>query len=84
MSAQPVWLEALHPFGLVVTFADDSAFADVDVDALRAWVDTHKVVVLRGLAPSAPHRFAQDSRRLGPLQPWPFGAVHELTVKADA
>ena len=77
-------LSPLSPFGLQVTFAQGTSFSDVDIDALRAWTDAHKVVVLRGLDPSPPHALAVQARRLGPLQPWSFGAVHELKVKADA
>jgi alpha-ketoglutarate-dependent taurine dioxygenase/4-hydroxybenzoate polyprenyltransferase len=77
-------LTPLSPFGLQVSFAPGTAFSDIDIDDLRAWTDAHKVVVLRGLTPSPPHVFAAEARRLGPLQPWSFGAVHELKVKDDA
>jgi alpha-ketoglutarate-dependent taurine dioxygenase/4-hydroxybenzoate polyprenyltransferase len=71
-------LVPLQPFGLRVELPDGSRFGDVDVDELKGWVDQHKVVVLRGLAFEAPHQLATLCRRLGPLQPWSFGAVHEL------
>lgn len=76
--------EPLTPFGLVVTLDDGTRWADLDVASLRAWIDAHRVVVLRGLAPLAPEALAAASRALGPLQPWPFGAVHELKRAADA
>jgi alpha-ketoglutarate-dependent taurine dioxygenase len=75
--------EILTPFGLALTFPDGTRWDDLDPAQLRAWVDEHRVVVLRGLAPMAPEVLAAASRRLGPLQPWPFGAVHEIERVAD-
>ena len=75
--------EALHPFGLALTFDEGTRWDDLDPAQIRAWVDEHRVVVLSGLAPMEPEALAAASRRLGPLQPWPFGAVHELKRVAD-
>ncbi|MFO0615710.1 MAG: TauD/TfdA family dioxygenase [Polyangiaceae bacterium] len=76
-------IERLAPFGAVVRLADGTAFGDVPVEDLHAWVREHRVVVLRGLR--APERMALplDARRLGPLQAWTFGSIHELEVKPD-
>lgn len=71
-------LTPLKPFGLRVEVASGTQFSDLNVTQLKAWVDEHRVVVLRGLTPIPPHELASQCRRLGPLQPWRFGAVHEL------
>jgi alpha-ketoglutarate-dependent taurine dioxygenase/4-hydroxybenzoate polyprenyltransferase len=68
----------LEPFGIRVVFPPGTRLADVDVPLLKAWVDEHRVVQLRGISSVAPQVLAAESRRLGPLQPWSFGAVHEL------
>jgi alpha-ketoglutarate-dependent taurine dioxygenase/1,4-dihydroxy-2-naphthoate octaprenyltransferase len=68
----------LLPFGARVELPPGTELEDLDIARLRAWVDEHRVVQLRGVASLPPHRLAGASRRLGPLQPWPFGAVHEL------
>ncbi len=68
----------LTPFGLVVELREGTAWDDLDVAQVKAWVATHRVLVLRGLAALPPEALAAASRRLGPLQPWPFGSVHEL------
>jgi len=68
----------LEPFGARVELPPGTRLEDLDVQQLKAWVDEHRVVQLRGVDPVAPHVLASASRRLGPLQPWSFGAVHEL------
>lgn len=75
----------LRPFGLEVSFAPGTPWSRVDTEQVRAWVDQHRVVLLRGLEAVEPHTLAAEARRLGPLQPWRFGAVHELKQdpKAD-
>ena len=75
--------EILQPFGLALTFEGGARWDDLDPAQLRAWVDAHRVLVLRGLAPMEPQVLAAASRKLGPLQPWPFGAVHELKRVPD-
>lgn len=72
----------LQPFGLRVEFAPGTPLAALDFEELRRWVDAHRVVQLRGVAAVEAHELAALSRRLGPLQPWPFGAVHELKQAA--
>lgn len=59
-------------------------FADLDADELRGQVFTHRVVVLRGLVPEGPVDWPVSVKRLGPLQAWPFGSVHEIKVDRDA
>ena len=68
----------LEPFGARVELPPGTHLADLDVALLKAWVDEHRVVQLRGVESVLPHLLASASRRLGPLQPWSFGAVHEL------
>ena len=71
-------LVPLLPFGARIDLPPGTRLEDVDVALLKTWVDEHRVVQLRGAVPVAPHVLAAQSRRLGPLQPWSFGAVHEL------
>ena len=71
-------LVPLSPFGVLVGFPEGTQLADVDFTELQRWVDEHRVVQLRRVTPVEPHLLASQSRRLGPLQPWSFGAVHEL------
>lgn len=74
----------LEPFGLVVHLEDGMALGDLDPSRLLAWVDEHRVVLLRGLRPASKPELVAAARRLGPLQPWSFGAVHEVRPKPDA
>ena len=71
-------LVPLEPFGVRAEFPLGTRLADLDIPLLKGWVDEHRVVQLRGVEPVPPHVLAAQSRRLGPLQPWSFGAVHEL------
>lgn len=74
---------ALEPFGLEVRVPDGTRWEDVSPDDVHAWVAAHRVVVIRGLAPFTKEDLPRVARRLGPLQPWEFGAVNEL-VPDDA
>jgi alpha-ketoglutarate-dependent taurine dioxygenase/4-hydroxybenzoate polyprenyltransferase len=74
----------LSPFGLEVTLTPGTKWHDLDPRTVRRWVDEHRVLVLRGLTPMEPHELARASRALGPIQPWPFGAVHEIKRDPDA
>lgn len=71
-------LVPLTPFGVRCEFPTGTRLATVDPQQIRKWVDEHLVVQLRGIEPEQAHVLAAQSRRLGPLQPWSFGAVHEL------
>jgi alpha-ketoglutarate-dependent taurine dioxygenase/1,4-dihydroxy-2-naphthoate octaprenyltransferase len=71
-------LVPLTPFGVRVECPSGTQLADLEAEQLTQWVDRHRVVQLRGVTPVAPHVLAAQCRRLGPLQPWSFGAVHEL------
>ncbi len=70
----------LQPFGLEVEVPAGTPWGALDLGRLQAWVDEHRVVVVRGVAPQAPDVLARDARALGRLQPWRFGAVHELEL----
>jgi alpha-ketoglutarate-dependent taurine dioxygenase/1,4-dihydroxy-2-naphthoate octaprenyltransferase len=76
--------QPLQPFGLRVDLAPGTRWDDLNPAEIRAWVDAHRVLVLRGLAALPPEALAVAARRLGPLQPWSFGAVHELKRDAHA
>ena len=71
-------LVPLTPFGARFEFPVGTRLADLDPAQVKQWVDEHRVVQLRGLTPEPAHVLAAQCRRLGPLQPWSFGAVHEL------
>lgn len=75
--------EPIAPFGLALTFDEGTRWDDLDPAQIRAWVDAHRVLVLRGLAPMEPPALAAAARKLGPLQPWVFGSVHELKRVPD-
>lgn len=74
---------ALEPFGLLVEAEEGSALGDLDPAQLLAWVDAHRVILVRGLGRASKPELVAAARRLGPLQPWSFGAVHEVKPKAD-
>jgi len=74
----------LQPFGLEVTLPAGFTWDDLNLPLLKAWVDEHHVVLLRGLAPQPPEQLARDARGMGRLQPWRFGSVHELKLDPDA
>jgi alpha-ketoglutarate-dependent taurine dioxygenase/4-hydroxybenzoate polyprenyltransferase len=76
--------EALAPFGLSVTVPAGTTWDDLDPATIKAWVDAHRVLMLRGLAPMEPQVLAAAAQKIGPLQPWIFGAVHELKRDAKA
>lgn len=73
----------LRPFGMLVQLEEGTALGDLDPALLLAWVDEHRVVLLRGVRRASKPELVAAARRLGPLQPWSFGAVHEVTPKAD-
>jgi alpha-ketoglutarate-dependent taurine dioxygenase/4-hydroxybenzoate polyprenyltransferase len=68
----------------VVETPGGTAFDAIDVDTLEGWVRAHRVVVLRGLAPLEKAELPGAARRLGPLQAWSFGSVHELVPDPKA
>jgi alpha-ketoglutarate-dependent taurine dioxygenase/4-hydroxybenzoate polyprenyltransferase len=74
---------ALEPFGLLVEVEAGSALGELDATQLVAWVDEHRVVLVRGLRRASKPELVAAARRLGPLQPWSFGAVHEVRPKSD-
>ncbi len=74
-------LTRLEPFGLRAEFPPGTKLDSIAPHTLTSWLDEHRLVQLRGLVPEPAHTLATLSRRLGPLQPWAFGAVHELKQK---
>jgi alpha-ketoglutarate-dependent taurine dioxygenase/4-hydroxybenzoate polyprenyltransferase len=76
--------EELKPFGLEVTVAAGTTWDDLDPATIKAWIDAHRVLMIRGLAPMEPQVLAAAAQKIGPLQPWIFGAVHELKRDAAA
>ncbi|HEX8136645.1 MAG TPA: TauD/TfdA family dioxygenase [Pyrinomonadaceae bacterium] len=78
-------LSRLRPFGVVAGSEQPGESLDaVPVSALKALVDEHRVVVLRGFAPLLGEALPQFCRRLGQLLEWEFGTVNELRIRAEA
>ena len=78
-------LEQLTPFGAVVQSERvGSDLRTVPVSALRAWVDKHRVVVLRRFAPLAGAALPEFCQSLGQLLEWDFGTVNDLSIRDDA
>lgn len=77
MSPVPT-LAPLSPFGVVARFPAGTRFVDLGADQIHAWVQEHRVVVLRGLVPPSKRELPLWGQRLGPLLAWPFGSVNEL------
>ena len=75
--------ELLSPFGLSVTLPPGTPWSSLDPQQLADWVREHRVVRIRGVTPLPPDQFAHAVRVLGPLQPFRFGAVHELKVDPE-
>jgi alpha-ketoglutarate-dependent taurine dioxygenase/4-hydroxybenzoate polyprenyltransferase len=73
----------LAPFGLLVHVKEGTNLHELDAGLLSDWVDAHRMVVIRGVAPPTKSELVASARRLGPLQPWSFGAVHEIVPKEN-
>lgn len=69
---------------LIRHFPEGTTFDTLDPDELRQQITRYKVVVLRGLAIESPVEWPASVARLGPLQAWPFGSVHEVKVDPEA
>lgn len=74
----------LAPFGRLVEVPQGTPFDAIEAETIEAWVAAHRVLVLRGLAPMDKAALPGAARRLGPLQAWSFGSVHELVPDPDA
>jgi len=75
----------LSPFGMVVTACPgDACLETIPTEQLRAWVDEHRVLVLRGFAPPLGDALPEFAGRLGEILGWEFGAINELRPRADA
>ena len=73
--------ELLRPFGLCVHVEPGSSLDTIAMSDLRAWIDRHRVILFRGLARMSKAELCAEARRFGPLQAWPFGAVHDVRPK---
>jgi len=69
---------AMEPFGLLVE--TQGSFFDLDLELIRRWITTHKVVVIRGLKLLHKTQLPLAARRLGPLQAGEQGSVTELKL----
>ncbi|CAL9294917.1 MULTISPECIES: TauD/TfdA family dioxygenase [unclassified Streptomyces] len=78
-------LTAVKPFGAVVEARQEGAdLGDLDIDAVRALVGEHRIVVLRGFRPwEHKEQLVEYARRWGDLLSWNFGEVLDLEVHAD-
>ncbi|NUO49763.1 MAG: UbiA family prenyltransferase [Polyangiaceae bacterium] len=77
----PPTIEPLAPFGAVLSFELDTPFESIAEEDLHGWIARYRVVVLRNLRAPERNRLPLMARRLGPLQAWSFGSIHELVVK---
>lgn len=80
-SAPVVSVERLAPFGLVVHLEHATELGAIAPERIHAWVREHRVVVIRGARAPERMELPLEARRLGPLQAWSFGSIHELEVK---
>lgn len=77
-------IEQLHPFGLVVHSSHPGQnVSALSASYLKAQIENHRVVVLRGFAPLAGDAFPAFCKEFGSILEWDFGAVNDLRVKAD-
>ncbi|HEY9840100.1 MAG TPA: TauD/TfdA family dioxygenase [Candidatus Obscuribacterales bacterium] len=76
--------EELEPFGLLVRAPESASLWALDPDTVKAWVATHRVVVLRGFAPLAKTELPGWCRQLGQPLAWDFGTINELRARPDA
>ena len=78
-------LEEAEPFGLVVKSEHQGAdLSAICISDLKAWVDEHRVVILRRFAPLEGPALPEFCQSLGELLKWEFGAVNDLRLKSDA
>ncbi|MDB4954838.1 MAG: hypothetical protein JWO36_2407 [Myxococcales bacterium] len=68
----------LVPFGLEVRVPEGTEWGAIDANLLHAFIAEHRVVVVKGVRLLDKPALPAAARRLGPLQPWSFGAVNEL------
>lgn len=76
-------LQLLWPFGLTVRAVEPGAGVKLVASRLKAWVDEHRFVVLKGFAPLNGPALPDFCRSLGELLEWEFGAVNNLRVDPD-
>lgn len=76
-------LQPLSPFGLTVRAVESGADVKLVASRLKAWVDEHRFVVLKGFAPLNGPALPDFCRSLGELLEWEFGAVNNLRVDPD-
>ena len=78
-------LEPQLPFGLIVRASQPNhTIAGFGRGQIEEWVQEHRILIFRGFELFDKTAFALYAQQLGePLQ-WPFGAINELKVKADA
>jgi alpha-ketoglutarate-dependent taurine dioxygenase/1,4-dihydroxy-2-naphthoate octaprenyltransferase len=78
-------LEPQSPFGLLVRAeVPGQTIAPIPATQIEEWVREHRILIFRGFELFDKTAFALYAQQLGePLQ-WPFGAINELKVKADA
>ena len=77
-------LQPLSPFGLTVRAVESGADVKLVASRLKAWVDEHRFVVLKGFAPLDGPALPDFCRSLGELLEWEFGAVNNLRVDPDS
>lgn len=76
----PEAIEPIWPFGAVLHAREGQRLADLDVEALKRIVASHRLLVLRGFEPVSAAELEDEARRYGDLLSWNFGNVLELVV----
>jgi len=84
-SANEWTLTPIAPFGAAVQSREPGEdLRAIPIDVLKAWVDEHRMLVLRGFAALEGDAFPAYGATLGHVQEWSFGAVNELKVNPDS
>lgn len=74
----------IDPFGLLVEAGHDGGdIRDLPGPALRAAVEAHGLVVLRGFGRLSREAFVRHAATLGEIYPWEFGAVLDLVAHEE-
>jgi len=84
-STTPWKVTPVTPFGATIqSQTPGESLIDIPVDVIKAWVDEHRMLILRGFAALEGDAFPAYGATLGKVQEWSFGAVNELKVNPDS
>lgn len=74
-------LKPLQPFGLQVDAIE--SLSNLQPDLVNEWIDSHRLVVLRGLPVHSDEQLLDFCGKLGQVLEWEFGAFNELKIDPD-